>query len=206
MSLEDKVALITGADGPVGAAIALRFAREGATVVLNDIVSKRLERVATDVTEVEGGKVYIALGDVRNRSHVERMVRETVDAYGRIDILVNNAGEDDDTVLQGAVLCSEAAVPAMCERRWGRIITTSFVSNGGVIAFTRRLALEYARDGVTVNCVAPGATMTAMARIPMGRSADPREVAAAHAFLASDDAAYITGQVLHVDGGLSLVD
>ena len=206
MSLEDKVALITGADGAVGAAIALRFAREGATVVLNDIVSKRLERVATEVTEVEGGTVYIALGDVRNRSHVERMVRETVDAYGRIDILVNNAGEDDDTVLQGAVLCSEAAVPAMCERRWGRIITTSFVSNGGVIAFTRRLALEYARDGVTVNCVAPGATMTAMARIPMGRSADPREVAAAHAFLASDDAAYITGQVLHVDGGLSLVD
>jgi 3-oxoacyl-[acyl-carrier protein] reductase len=149
-------------------------------------------------------------------------VRETLEAYGRIDILVNNAGDNEEVLRQGATLCVRAIAPGMCERRWGRIITTSMVSSvgdaagagrGAVIALTKALALEYARDGITVNCVAPGATTidvlpdvkeTILALIPMGRIAEPREVAAAHVFLASDDAAYITGQVLHVDGGISV--
>jgi NAD(P)-dependent dehydrogenase (short-subunit alcohol dehydrogenase family) len=226
VSLEGKIALITGADGPIGVATALRFAREGAVVVLNDIVSKHLERVATQVVEEEGGKTLIVLGDVTLPAHVERMVRETLEAYGRIDILVNNAGDNEEVALQGATLCVRAVAPGMCERRWGRIITTSRVSSlgdaaevtagagrGAVIALTKALALEYARDGITVNCVAPGATMTnvlpevketILALIPMGRIAEPREVAAAHVFLAADDASYITGQVLYVDGGLSV--
>lgn len=225
MRLEGKVALITGADGPIGAATALRFAREGAIVVLNDIVSTHLDRVAREVAEVEGGKAVIALGDVTRPAHVDRLVREALDAFGRIDILVNHAGDNEEIALTCASLCVEAIVPMMRERGWGRIINTSTVASltpGGeaptetfgtsVITLTKALALEHARFGVTVNCVAPGVALpvlpadvkdTLVALIPMGRLADPREVAAAHAFFASDDAAYITGQVLFVDGGMS---
>jgi 3-oxoacyl-[acyl-carrier protein] reductase len=225
--LEGRVALITGADGPVGTATALRFAREGAIVILNDIVSTHLDRVATEITEVEGGKALIALGDVTRAGHVDRIVREAIDAFGRIDILVNHAGDNEAIALQTASVCAEAVLPTMRARRWGRVINSSTVATLGVsaprptetfgesvITLTRALALENARFGVTVNCVAPGVTMTAVPReveetvvtlIPMGRMGDPREVAAAQAFLASEDAAYITGQVLFVDGGMSVV-
>jgi 3-oxoacyl-[acyl-carrier protein] reductase len=225
MRLKDKVALITGADGPIGTATALRFAREGATVVLNDIISKHLERVAAEIAQVELGRSLIALGDPTRPAHVERAVRETVEAFGRIDVLVNNAGDHEDAALEGAALWAEAVLPMMRERGAGRVINTSAAGAVGhvgharsapadaVIVLTRKLAVENARYGVTVNCVAPGATAIAMppavedalvALIPMGRVADPREVAAVHVFLASDDAAYVTGQVIFVDGGLSV--
>ena len=143
MRLEGKVALITRAGRAIGIATALRFAREGAIVVLNDVVSTHLDRVATEIEEDEGGRTLIAL--------------------------------------------------------------------------TKTLALECARDGITVNCVVSGVTASTsvasdamaeptMPAIPMGRSADPREIAAAHVFFASDEAAYVTGQVLYVDGGLSVSD
>ena len=224
MILDGKVALITGADGPIGSAIALRFAREGAVVVLNDIVSRHLDRVATEVVEVEGGRALIVLGDVTNRVHVERMVRETLDAYGRVDVLVNHAGDNEAAAAEGAALCADAIMPGMRDRNAGRVISTTFLGavNGGaaaasqaaVVTLTRRLALEYAPCAVTVNCVAPGTTAipavpavkdTIAELIPMGRLAAPREIAAVYAFLASDDAAYVTGQVLFVDGGFSLV-
>jgi 3-oxoacyl-[acyl-carrier protein] reductase len=225
MRLEGKVALITGADGPIGTATALRFAREGALVVLNDIISKHLERVAIEIAEVEHGRALIALGAPTNATHVERAVREAMDAFGRIDVLVNNAGDNEDVVLQSASLFAEAVLPGMRERGWGRVINTSTVvglgqvgharnaSAGAVIALTRILALDNAKHRVTVNCVAPGATTTAVpveiketisALIPMGRIADPREIAAVHVFLASDEAAYVTGQVIFVDGGMSV--
>ena len=224
MMLEGKVALITGADGPIGSAIALRFAREGALIVLNDIVSKHLEGLAREIEDVERGRVLIALGDPTQPVHVERAVRDAIEAFGSVDVLVNNAGDHEDIALRGAALWATAVVPVMCARGWGRIINTSTVGGLGhvgpasrvppdaVIALTRRLAVEHAREGVTVNCVAPGATMIAIpdamkdamtALIPMGRVAEPREIAAVHAFLASDDAAYVTGQVIYVDGGLS---
>ncbi|HYE92475.1 MAG TPA: SDR family NAD(P)-dependent oxidoreductase, partial [Terriglobales bacterium] len=111
MILDGKVALITGAYGPIGSAIALRFAREGAVVVLNDIVSRHLDRVATEVVEVEGGRALIVLGDVTNRVHVERMVRETLDAYGRVDVLVNHAGDNEAAAAEGAALCADAIMP-----------------------------------------------------------------------------------------------
>jgi NAD(P)-dependent dehydrogenase (short-subunit alcohol dehydrogenase family) len=132
--------------------------------------------------------------------------------------------------LKGTFLCAQAALPRMRERGWGRVVNTSSIgslgnigqanysaSKAGVIGLTRTLALEYAKYGVTVNCVAPGAVMTPMlagvpdqirekitAGIPVGRIAEPREIAAVHAFLASDEAAFITGQVIFVDGGMSV--
>jgi 3-oxoacyl-[acyl-carrier protein] reductase len=132
--------------------------------------------------------------------------------------------------LKGTFLCAQAALVRMRERGWGRVINTSSIgslgnigqanyaaSKAGVIGLTRTLALEYAKYGITVNCIAPGAVMTPMlagvpgpireritGQIPMGRIADPAEIAGVHAFLASEDAGYITGQVLFVDGGMSV--
>jgi NAD(P)-dependent dehydrogenase (short-subunit alcohol dehydrogenase family) len=228
-ALEGKVALITGADGPLGSAIALRFAREGATVVLNDIVSRHLDRVAAEVVHVEGGgRALIALGDVTRPPHVERILREALDTFGRLDILVNNAGDDPETTVRCAALCAETVVPQMRERRWGRIVNVSSAgsigtvghvsaeaAHSGLIALTRKLALETAPHGLTVNCVVPGPTTapavsvpeavqeTMATLIPMGRIGEPREIAAALVFLASEESSYVTGQVLYVDGGLS---
>src|SRR5581483_1610837 len=174
-------------------------------------------------------KALIALGDVTRAAHVDRMMREALDAFGRLDVLVNNAGEAPDTAMEGAALCADRSAVMMRERGGGRILNVSSpgavgtvghvsaaASHAGVIALTKTLALEVAPHGVTVNCVVPGATSapavavpdavkeTMMALIPMGRIADPREIAAALVFLASDEAAYVTGQVLYVDGGLSV--
>lgn len=228
MNLEDKVALITGADGALGTATALRFAREGAAVVLNDFVATQLERVAAEIREVEGRPALIALGDVSRPAHVDRLLREALDAFERIDILVNAAGNDADAAVRCAALCAERLLPSMRERRSGRVLnlfasgslTVGHVSaeapHAGLIALTRKLALEVAPDAVTVNCVVPGAISvpavavpealqeTMITLVPIGRIGEPREIAAALVFLASDDAAYVTGQVLYVDGGLSV--
>ena len=224
MRLDGKVALITGADGALGTAAALRFAREGATIVLNDFASTQLDRVAAEISEVEGREALIALGDVTRASHVDRMLREALDAFGRIDILVSAAGDDPDSALQCASLCAERVLPVMRERRAGRVLNVSAAgghvgadaSHAGLIALTRNLALEVAADGVTVNCVVAGATSaggvvapaavreTVTPLIPVGRLGEPREVAAALVFFAADEAAYVTGQVLYVDGGMSV--
>jgi NAD(P)-dependent dehydrogenase (short-subunit alcohol dehydrogenase family) len=225
MRLQGKVAIITGAGGSVGTATALRFAREGAAVVLNDVVSTHLDGVVREIADVEGGKAVIALGDVTRSAHVDRVVREALEAFGRIDVLVNHAGATEDILVTGASLCADAVLPLMRERRWGRVINSSpaadvaargypaEVLGKSVVTLTRTLAVANARFGVTVNCVAAGITRTptpseaqetTLALIPMGRFGDPREIAAAHVFLASDDASYVTGQVLCVDGGLSV--
>jgi NAD(P)-dependent dehydrogenase (short-subunit alcohol dehydrogenase family) len=227
--LGGRVAIVTGADGALGSATALRLAREGAMVVLNDIVSRHLERIATEITDVEAGKVLIALGDVSRPAHVDRLLREALDAFGGIDILVNNTGDDPESAVQCAALCAERVLPAMRARHSGRIVNVSSpgsvgpvghvnaeASHAGLIALTRKLALEVARDGITVNCVIPGPTSapavalpeavteTMAALVPVGRIAEPREIAAAVAFFASPEASYVTGQVLYVDGGLSV--
>jgi 3-oxoacyl-[acyl-carrier protein] reductase len=173
-------------------------------------------------------------------------VNRVVGEFGRLDVLVNNAGVNRDAMshkmteeqwdqvlavnLKGTFLCAQAVLAGMRERGWGRVINTSSVgslgnigqanyaaSKAGVIGLTRTLALEYAKYGITVNCVAPGPVMTRMlagvpeairekivAKVPIGRIARPEEIAAVHAFLASEDAAFITGQVLFVDGGMSV--
>ena len=245
MRLLDKVALITGAASGIGAATARRFAREGALVGINDADAAGAQTVAQEI-QAAGGKVLAVPGNVTKGAEVGEMVRQIVAAWGRVDILINNAGINKDAMaakmteeqwdevldvnLKGTFLCAQAVLAGMRERGWGRVVNTSSIgalgnigqanyaaSKAGVIGLTKTLALEYAKYGVTVNCVAPGATLTRMmagihdkvkeqiiAKIPAGRVAIPDDIAAVHCFLASDDAAYITGQVIFVDGGISV--
>jgi 3-oxoacyl-[acyl-carrier protein] reductase len=245
MRLEGRVALVTGAGGGIGAATARRFAREGATVVVNDIDLELARPLVTELQK-EGARALSIAADVTARTDVEAMVDHVVGEFGRLDVLVNNAGVNRDAMshkmteeqwdqvlavnLKRTFLCAQAVLAGMRERGWGRVINTSSVgslgnigqanyaaSKAGVIGLTRTLALEYAKYGITVNCVAPGPVMTRMlagvpvairekivAKVPVGRIARPEEIAAVHAFLASEDAAFITGQVLFVDGGMSV--
>ncbi len=245
MGLAGRVALVTGGGGGIGEATARRFAADGAVVAVNDVDLDRARAVAAAIAK-DGGRAVAVGADVTRREEVERMVARIVAEHGRLDVLINNAGINRDAMshkmteeqwdqvlavnLKGTFLCAQAALPRMRERGWGRVVNTSSIgalgnigqanyaaSKAGVIGLTRTLALEYARHGVTVNCVAPGAVMTPMlagvpeairekivARIPVGRIAEPREIAAVHAFLASEDAGFITGQVLFVDGGMSV--
>lgn len=245
MRLEGRVAVITGAGSGIGEATARRFAREGAIVVANDVDVELARSVATDLQK-EGVRALAVGADVTKRAAVEAMMNHVVGEFGRLDVLVNNAGINRDAMshkmteeqwdqvlsvnLKGTFLCAQGALSRMRERGWGRVINTSSIgslgnigqanyaaSKAGVIGLTRTLALEYAKYGITVNCVAPGPVMTRMlasvpeairekivARVPTGRIARPDEIAGVHAFLASEDAAYITGQVLFVDGGMSV--
>ncbi|MBM3327126.1 MAG: 3-oxoacyl-[acyl-carrier-protein] reductase [Calditrichaeota bacterium] len=243
--LNDKVAIVTGAGRGIGASIAKCFAAEGAIVICADIKKEGIEEVADDVLK-SGGKAEALAFDVADKPQVDKAIERILRTYDRIDILINNAGVTRDNLslrmsedewdlvirvnLRGTWLPSQAVIRPMRKRRWGRIVNTSSVaalgnigqanyatSKGGVISLTRTLALELAKSGVTVNCVAPGAIMTPMfeavsdelrakylERIPLGRFGAPEDVANAHLFLCSEAASYITGQVIFVDGGLSV--
>ncbi|MBU0577654.1 3-oxoacyl-ACP reductase FabG [Patescibacteria group bacterium] len=238
--LEGKFAIVTGAGGGIGEAIAKRFASEGARVAVQDVNEETAMRVAMDIGDDKDPAIYV-VGDVSSKADCQRMVGEVMEAFGRIDILVNNAGITRDSSvkkmteeawdlvldvnLKGSFLMTQVVLLHMGEG--GRIISTSSIgadgnfgqanyaaAKAGIVGMTRTLALECARKKITVNCVSPGATNTAMlqgvpdkvmefmlSRIPLGRVADPSEIAAVHAFLASDDASYITGQNIFVDGG-----
>jgi len=254
MRLKDKVAWITGAGAGIGRATAVRFAGEGACLVLGDLDEAGLQETAAAV-EASGGQAVAVAGDITRREAAERMVAAALERFGQLDILINNAGINRDGLvvkvkdgqvqlmgddqwdpvlavnLKGTFLCAQAAAVPMIERgKGGRVVNTSSIgalgnigqanyaaSKAGVIGLTKTLALEWARFGITVNCIAPGATATRMtagipeklmegllAKIPLRRLAQPEEIAEAHLFLASDAAAYITGQVLFVDGGISV--
>jgi 3-oxoacyl-(acyl-carrier-protein) reductase len=243
--LKDKVAIITGAGSGIGEATALRFVKEGAKVVINDVNLEGANSVLEKIKEM-GGKAIVLKADISKKEEVEGMMQKVVEHFGKLDILVNNAGinrdaftkkmteEDWDLVirinLKGTFLCCQAAINTMGKQGFGRIINTSSIgslgnpgqanysaSKSGVIGLTKTLALECARYGITVNCVAPGATKTPMTvkmpenifqmiteKIPLKRWAEPDEIANMHVFLASDEASYITGQVIFVDGGISV--
>jgi 3-oxoacyl-[acyl-carrier protein] reductase len=243
-SLEGRRALVTGASGGIGGAIAEALHAQGATVTLSGTRAAALEALAGKL----GERVHVAPADLGDAAAVDALVPEAERAMGGLDILVNNAGltrdglairmKDDDwqTVirvnLEAAFRLSRAALKGMMRQRFGRIVgITSVVgvtgnagqanyaaSKAGMIGMSKALAQEVASRGITVNCVAPGFIQSAMTdalsekqreaimgTIPAGRLGAAPEVAAAVVYLASDEAAYVTGQTLHVNGGMAMI-
>ena len=246
----DRVAIVTGAASGIGRATALRLAGEGAKVVIADLDAARSAEVAGEIA-AQGGQALALQVDVTDAKAVREMTGRAVKAFGKLDILVSNAGWDRaapfietdedlwDRVIainyRGHLAATHAALPHMIEGSWGRIVTVASDAGrvgssgevvysgakGAVIAFTKGLAREVARQGINVNCVAPGLIDTpllagiteghekligAIVRsIPLGRTGVPEEIAAAICFFVSPDAAYITGQTLSVNGGLTML-
>jgi 3-oxoacyl-[acyl-carrier protein] reductase len=244
MSLDGKVALVTGASRGIGKAIAELFVERGATVIGTATSESGAEAISAYLGDNGKG---LAL-NVTDAESVETVLKAINDEFGAIDILVNNAGitrdnllmrmKDDewsdilDTNLTSIFRMSKAVLRGMMKKRNGRIINVGSVvgtmgnagqanyaaAKAGVIGFTKSMAREVASRGVTVNTVAPGFIETDMtkalndeqraatlAQVPAGRLGDPREIASAVAFLASPEGAYITGETLHVNGGMYMV-
>jgi len=242
--LTGKKALVTGASGGIGEAIARVLHRQGAAVAISGTRREALEALAGDLSE----RAHVLICNLAAKDEVETLVPRAEEALGQIDILVNNAGvtrdnifvrlsdEDWDRViavdLSAAFRLTRAAVRGMMRRRYGRIVgITSVVgvtgnagqgnyaaAKAGMIGMTKALAHEVASRNVTVNCVAPGFVDTAMTRaltekqremilaaVPAARLGGADEVAAAVLFLASTEAAYVTGHTLHVNGGMSMI-
>ena len=243
-SLTGKTALITGASGGIGAAIAKALHDAGATIAISGTRVEVLEKVKAEI----GERVFILPCNLSKSEEVEKLIPAAEAALGGLDILINNAGitkdglamrmkDDDwqsviDVNLTSNFRLSRAAMRGMMKKRWGRIINiTSIVgvtgnpgqvnyvaSKAGLIGMTKSLAQELGSRNVTVNCVAPGFIATPMtevlnekqkegilSRIPAGRMGAPAEIAAAVLYLASDEAGYVTGQTLHVNGGMAMV-
>jgi 3-oxoacyl-[acyl-carrier protein] reductase len=242
--LSGKTALVTGATGGIGEAIARAVAGAGARVALSGTREEKLRELAAEL----GGDAVVLPCDLADAAAVDALVGQAESALGTLDILVNNAGitrdqlalrmkdEDWDQVLAvnltSVFRLSRSALKGMMKKRFGRIISISSVvgtsgnpgqanycaSKAGLQGMSKALAAEVASRGITVNCVAPGFIHTAMtealnpqqqerilAQIPAGRLGLPEDVAAAVLFLAGEGAAYITGQTLHVNGGMCMV-
>jgi 3-oxoacyl-[acyl-carrier protein] reductase len=242
--LTGKTALVTGATGGIGGAIARAFHQQGATVALSGTRRDALDALAADLA----GRVHVLPCNLADKDDVEALVPKSEEAMGQLDILVSNAGitkdnllvqlrdEDWDQVvavnLTASFRLARAALRGMMRRRFGRIIgITSVVgvtgnpgqgnytaTKAGMIGMIKSIAGEYAKRGVTANSIAPGFIATAMtdklndkqreailARVPAGRLGTGADVAATAVFLASEEAAYVTGQTLHVNGGMAMI-
>jgi 3-oxoacyl-[acyl-carrier protein] reductase len=242
-AIENKVAIVTGGGGGIGGAILQRFAREGARLAVADIDAPAAKAAAAELTD-RGIDAIPIVADVTNKQAVIDMVKASLDRWGGIDILVNVAGGADRRLvidmtdvdwdhiiemnLKSVFLCSRAVLPTMLRQKYGKIVNISSIygftgnatrssyaaAKAGVAAFTKSLALEVVKDGITVNAVAPGRVETervrshyseeawaaAVAQIPLGRTGTPEEIASAVLFLATDENQYITGQTIHVNG------
>jgi 3-oxoacyl-[acyl-carrier protein] reductase len=241
--LSGKTALVTGASGGLGGAIARSLHAQGAHVVLSGTREEALKAVAAEL----GGRTSIAVANLSDPASVDALIGQAESVAGQVDILVSNAGltrdglllrmkdEDWDTVirvnLEAYFRLSRAALRGMMKRRWGRIIGVASVvgvtgnpgqtnyaaSKAGMIGFSKALAQEVAARNVTVNTVAPGFIAspmtdslndqqrdTILSRIPAGRLGAGADVAAACVYLASEEGAYVTGQTLHVNGGMAM--
>src|SRR5215207_7327141 len=247
MSLQGRVAIVTGAAQGIGRAIAEGLAQAGADIVVADLDPGRSQETVTAIEKV-GRKALNVKVNVAEAGDTKALVEQVLKAWGKIDILVNNAGitrdglllrmkeEDWNLVMQvnlnGTFHCTKAVLQPMTKQRYGRIVNIASIvgvmgnagqanyaaSKAAVIGFTKTVAREYASRSVTVNAVAPGFIDTAMTQglsadvrdllqkqIPLGRLGQPSDVAAAVRFLVSDEAGYITGQVIHVNGGMLMV-
>ncbi len=242
--LSGKKALVTGASGGIGGAIARSLKNQGAIVALSGTRVDALKALADEL----GDGAYVCPADLSTADGAEQLVKDASEAMGGVDIAVNNAGLTRDTLamrmkdddwqlvldvnLSSAFRLSKACLRGMMKARWGRIIgITSIVgvtgnagqanyaaSKAGMIGMSKSLAQEVASRGITVNCVAPGFITTAMTdelndnqkesligNVPAGRMGGADEIASAVVYLASDEAAYITGQTLHVNGGMAMI-
>ena len=247
-SLENKVAVVTGASRGIGRAIAELLGKCGADVVCGDRLEKQAEETAAKVAAATGRHTSGCLVDVADHQSAKDFIECALQNFGKVDILVNNAGITRDNLLlrideadwddvlnvnlKGAYNCCKAAIRPMMKQRYGRIVNITSVvglsgnagqtnyasSKAGLIGFTKSLAKELGSRNITVNAVAPGYITTALTDVlsdeyraaaikatPMGRLGTPEDVAYAVAFLVSDQASYITGQVLSVDGGMVMM-
>jgi NAD(P)-dependent dehydrogenase (short-subunit alcohol dehydrogenase family) len=241
--LAGKVAVVTGSGRGIGRAIAIRYAREGAKVVVTDIIGANAEAVAREIGQ-DGGEAIAVTTDVSRPDQVDALVATCVERFGGLDVMLCNAGKVRDAVkhvleadvaffdgviaanLRGHYLCSVAAAHHMARHGGGVIITTSSggatrahrgmtaydASKGGIEGLTRALALDLAPYNIRVACLVPGliapddAPQSALDRtaatVPLGRAGTSEDVAGPAVFLASDDAAYVTGSTVYVDGGV----
>ena len=250
--LKDKVVVVTGGGGGIGGATCSRFASEGAKVAVFDMNLESAQKVVDSITAA-GGTAAAFKCDITDRAQVDSAVAATEAQLGPIAVLVNNAGWDvfkpfvktvpaewDKLIsinLTGALHMLHAVLPGMAERKYGRIVNVASdaarvgssgeavyaACKGGLVAFSKTIAREHTRHGITVNVVCPGPTDTALLAgvaegapnpeklleaftraIPMGRLGQPDDLAGTIAFLASNDASFVTGQVLSVSGGLTM--
>jgi len=242
--LSGKTALVTGASGGIGGAIARALHRQGATVTLSGTRADALEKLKGEL----GERAHVITARMDDAADIDRLIKEAEAAMGKVDILINNAGitrdnisirmkdEEWEKVLQvnltGTFRLTRAAMRGMMRRRFGRVINiTSIVgvtgnpgqanyaaAKAGMIGMSKALAQELASRAITVNCVAPGFIETAMtdalteeqkARIlpavPMGKLGSGADIASAVVYLASDEAGYVTGQTIHVNGGMAMI-
>lgn len=245
MTLEGKVALVTGGSRGIGRQVCLRLAAMGAKVGINYVSNSSAAEETLAEIKKNGGAGFLAQFDVSDSEAVQKAVKEITAEHEAVDILVNNAGitrdglmarmkDEDwdqvlDTNLKSAFVCTRAVMKGMMKKRWGRIINMTSVigflgnagqvnyaaAKAGMVGLTKSMARELAARNITVNCVAPGYIVTDMtsglsgeiqeaikAQVPLGTLGEPEDVAAAVAYLASVDSGYVTGQTLHVNGGM----
>ncbi|MGB9883208.1 MAG: SDR family NAD(P)-dependent oxidoreductase [Microgenomates group bacterium] len=245
MKLQNKVAIVTGAGSGIGQATAVLFAKEGAKVVVANRRVEKGEATVAQIKN-QGGEAIFIQTDVSRWEDVDNMVKKTVETYGKVDVLVNNAGivrfgplhqtsdQDWDDILninlKGVFYGMKRVIPEMLKNGKGKIINIASIaglvgfdqigpycaSKGGVIALTREAALEYAKNKINVNCIAPGVIRTEMTagmledemtkkgfenQTPYPRLGEPEDIANAALYLASDESDFVTGEVLVVDGG-----